>query len=530
MKINKLIILILIFLGTVGLFARIYKLEMVAPHLSNDEISIAYDAYSVNRNYKDEHNAFLPISFESHGTYKAPGYAYLLSPLYSFLENTNTTAKLPSVICGILTVITLGFITYELTANLHISLISSIILISSPWHIITSRMVLESNVSLFFLTFGIFLFLKAVSKKKNILVYFSSLFFALSMYCYHTEWIFSPLIFGIMLVFFYRKNFKKIYLPSLLFLILISPLFFNFIQNLHTSARANTEIIWKGEYVIQAMERSKSVLLNPVIVFKAIFNKYLEYTNVAYLFFSGAELLGPKNIYEQGLFLWPLIIPFFIGFFQIKNNIKKEFLIFFILFIILSPIVPSLTHGTPNSIRNLNSVIPYIIIISIGLFKILTSTKKVRSLILVVAIFTSFIYFFQIYFFHYPKEKAESFQGYRPIADFLKIEEEHYDHVFIDYKFGGDCRYIGVPHLYLAYYQSLNPELLQNRIKRKEGDSFGKYTITQLDWNNMDFNEKDLYVVSVCNLPTKKAIDKIKLTTQITDISGNPAFEIWEAK
>lgn len=529
MKINKIIFFIFIILGVSGLFARIYKTETVPPHLSNDEISIAYDAYSINRTQKDEHNDYLPIAFKSHSTYKAPGYAYILAPFFSILNNTNTTARLPSIIFGFLTVIIIGLITFKLTKNKYLSIISSIVLMSCPWHIISSRMVLESNISLFFLSLAIFLFLKSVTDKKIFFVYFSVFCFAVSMYCYHTEWGLSPLLLFTMLFIFYKKNKKNIFLPLLFFILLISPLFLNFITNLNTSARANTEVIWKSDTVISAIH-SHNIIFSPLIIIKSIFEKYLEYTNINYLFFNGTELLGKKHIFEQGLFLWPLIIPFFIGLFKIKKNIRKEFFVFFVIFILISPIVPSFTHGSASLVRNLNTVLLYTIIISIGLYDFFSKTKSYKSIILGLLILISFLYFFAIYFFHYPSEKAEGFQGYRPIATFLKRDNKNYQHIYIDTKFGQHCEFIGVPHLYISYYQTLNPEFLQNKYNNKLGTNFDKYTITQIDWNDFDFKKGDLYIVSICNPPVAKVLDKIKLTTKFTDISGNPAFELWETK
>jgi 4-amino-4-deoxy-L-arabinose transferase-like glycosyltransferase len=529
MKINKIISLIFILLFLFGIFSRIYKIETVPPHLSNDEISIAYDAFSINRTKKDEHNNYLPLSFQSHSTYKAPGYAYTLASFYSIFSNNNTTARLPSVILGFFTVFILGLITFELTKNKHLAIISSILLISSPWHIITSRMVLESNISLFFLSLAILLLLKSVNNKKNQFIYYSVFFFALSMYCYHTEWGLSPLLLFLMLFIFYRKSRKHFFIPLILFFLLILPLFLTFITNLQTSARANTEIIWKSEAVINAI-KNHNIIFSPLIVVKAIFEKYLEYFNLNYLFFNGTELLGKKHLFEQGLFLWPLIFPFFVGLLNLKKLLQKKFFVFFIIFVLISPIVSSFTHGSASLVRNLNTVLPYTIIISIGLYQIFTKSKNYKSIILSILILVSFFYFSSIYLFHYPIEKAEGFQGYSSIAYFLKRDSKKYQHIYIDYKFGKSCQFIGVPHLYTAYYQSLDPKLLQNRFNDDTGSHFGKYTINQIDWNDIEFKKGDLYVVSVCNPPVPRILGKIKLTTSFIDNSGNPAFELWETK
>lgn len=56
-KVKRTFWLGVILLGLVG---RFYGIGTIPPHLSNDEISIAYDSYSLGRNGKDEHNTPIP--------------------------------------------------------------------------------------------------------------------------------------------------------------------------------------------------------------------------------------------------------------------------------------------------------------------------------------------------------------------------------------------------------------------------------------------------------------------------------------
>ena len=506
-----------------GLFLRLYKTESIPPHLSADEISIAYDAYSINRTLKDEHNDFLPLSFTSYGTYKAPGYIYVLSPLFSFLDNNNFTARLPSILSGLLTVITIGLIAFQITNNKYISIISSLLLLLSPWHIISSRAVLESNLAFFFLALAIYLFLKSISTKKILFVYFSIIFFAASMYSYHTEWVFSPLLLIIMAFIFYKKNLKKLFLPILFFALLISPLFLNYLGNLNTNARANTELIWQSKDIINSI-KNQPLILSLLIIIKSIFIKYLEYTNINYLFFNGTDY------FNQGLFLWPLIYPFFIGILALKKNIRKEYFIFFVIFVLLSPLVSALTKGPTNLIRNLNSVLPYTIIIAIGLSELLLKKVSFKLWVYFTLVFISLYYFSISYFVDYPYKKANSFQSYRPIAAYLKTNGKSYQHFYIDYNFSQSCHLIGVPHLYLSYYQTLNPKFLQNRINDSFGTNFDKYTIRKIDWNNIDLQKGNLYIVPICNSPSTAISAKLEQVMKFDDYAANPAFEIWKTK
>src|SRR3989338_8871915 len=112
---KPIIVSLIVIIAVITIFTRFYGLESVPSHLGNDEISIAYDAYSVARTFRDEHNNYLSLSFQSHNTYKAPLYGYLTAPLTLILPNNATTVRLPSALAGSLTVLFLGLLVLELT-------------------------------------------------------------------------------------------------------------------------------------------------------------------------------------------------------------------------------------------------------------------------------------------------------------------------------------------------------------------------------------------------------------------------------
>jgi len=73
--------LAIIVVAILALFTRLWQISRLPPHLSNDEISIAYDAYSLAESGKNMQGKSYPILFESTGAYKAPVYMYGLAPL-----------------------------------------------------------------------------------------------------------------------------------------------------------------------------------------------------------------------------------------------------------------------------------------------------------------------------------------------------------------------------------------------------------------------------------------------------------------
>ncbi|MCL5785038.1 MAG: glycosyltransferase family 39 protein, partial [Patescibacteria group bacterium] len=232
----------IVIFGLIILLAAILRmvgLDHSPPHLSNDEISIAYDAYSVSQTGRDEHNHYLPLSFQSYNTYKAPLTAYLLVPGTILFGNNEYTVRLPSAILGTLTVLILGLLVWELTANINLSLLTSFTLAITPWHVHTSRMALESNIALFFLVSGIYTFYLGLHKFKPWLTVISFLLFTLSIYGYHTEWGFTPIVIGCLLVTNWKaaKNSKRFFFGLGAFFILITPIILDYFHNFGTYAR-----------------------------------------------------------------------------------------------------------------------------------------------------------------------------------------------------------------------------------------------------------------------------------------------------
>jgi len=493
-------ILLLIFLTVI---TRLLFVNTIPTELSNDEISIAYDAYSILNSSRDEHGIYLPLSFKSHGTYKAPLYTYILVPFIKLFGNNNITVKLPSLISGFLTIFVIWKICFELTKNNYVSNITSVLLTITPWHIVLSRMALETSLALFFLSLGVLFFLQ----KKH---FWSTFFFALSMYAYHTEWLFVPLL---VLLLFSKIPFKYILLQGLLSL----PLVFDFILHAGPGARANSEMIWD-------ISSTNITLLGIVTSF---LKNYVGYFDPSYLFFNGLNLLKSGHPFQPGLFLWTFIIPFAYGIINLKKNILPNHLYFFIVLILLSPVTAALTHGSPNLLRNFNTVLPLVIITAIGVKNLKIWWWGLTGI--------SFILFLLTYFVNYPYEMAKTFQGYQPVAYYLKSKlnnnEVYIDYRYGDYRYGRDPEYIGVPHLYFGFYQKWDPSIIQKRTQLNDFTKFNNYYIGQIDWNSPNIFKKDrLYLVSMGNSPSLENRQKLVEEKIFYDASGIRSLELWKGK
>lgn len=524
--------LIIFFLVILTIATRSFRIETVPPNLSNDEISIAYDAYSVSRTLRDEHNHFLPLSFQSHGTYKAPLAIYLAIPSTIILGNSELSVRLPSILAGFLTVFLLGALIFELTKNRTLAFLGSFILAVTPVHIHYSRMATEANIALFLVVLGLYLFFYGLNHTKYFATIISFAAFGLSLYAYHTQWGFTPLL-VFLLLFFYRKELlkQKLFLIGAgLFVLLLIPIFVTFTQNIGTTSRENTQMIFQDPFVIgQLSNNSINILQKFQVVLKTFISNYSNYNNPQYIFFKGMQLLGEQDPFQVGLFLFPFLISFFVGLFLVKKyfGAHKNFIY---SLLIISPLVPALTTGGMNNPRNLISVAPIILIISAGSLFIWESFRDNKFLKflkwgVLFLISISFFYFMVIYYGLFPIYSGVNYQyGYKQIAEYIKPNYNEFEKIIIDPRFGETNRYSGVPHLYIPYFTNLDPNQLLRRKDIKDGVIFDKYEIREINWNLENLKPDYLYVVPNSNQPEKKDLQKL---LEINLPNNQPAFDLY---
>jgi len=193
-----------------SLFTRFYKLDTIPPHLTPDEASLGYNAFSILNSLRDEHGKLLPIVFESFGDWKPGLYVYLsVIPVYLFGLNEFST-RFASALFGSISPIILFFIVKNLSRRRTVGALpylASLFLSVTPWHIHFSRGAWEAQVSLSITLMGVLLFLYSLKKEK--LLVLSALMFSLTLLTYQGAKLSTPLVvFTLLLVF--RRKFVKI--------------------------------------------------------------------------------------------------------------------------------------------------------------------------------------------------------------------------------------------------------------------------------------------------------------------------------
>ncbi len=190
-----------------------------------------------------------------------------------------------------------------------------------------------------------------------------------------------------------------------------------------------------------------------------------------------------------------------------------------------------MTKGGSNFVRALVMVLPLSMVIGSGINYVWKKTNdiKFKICLIVLPIAITFGYFSLLYYFHYPIHAGENFAyGYKQIADYINSHPGQYQKIVVDPKFGTNYEFVGVPHLYLAYFTHYDPErFLLERKDLPTGLYFSPFEIREINWGAEKPTVKALYISPTANLPANNRGDLLSVKT-IYYPDGHAAFEIFE--
>jgi len=423
-------ILIVILITLFGFLVRIAFINKVPPSLFGDEVDVGYQAYSILKTGKDYMGNFMPLHFQSLAEYRTPLYLYSAIPTVWMFGISPLGVRLPSVIFGTLTLPAIYFLTKELFKKRKVSLLALLILMITPWHIHYSRSGFEVSELMFFLTFGLLLFLKGLKKPKYLI--FSSILLAFTPWIYNTAKFYLPVFLIVILVVWFKKLAKvsKKYLIAscMAFMIIETPFFFSTVFG-GGEERFNLVSIFndpemQGNIGFSRIEESGAAKFVGVSVFQSSFvgrvfnNKffyfldefsknYIKSFSSDFMFVRG-DTTPRHNVISFGEFL-PIFGPFLLfGIFELMvGKYRKRLKLFLFLWLITSPIASALTRDGANHATRLILVLPSMVVfISLGVlwFLRIFSRKTTRLIGLFLMVFTLFYFvrYLNDYFFHYP--------------------------------------------------------------------------------------------------------------------------------
>lgn len=218
-------IILLLFLLTV--FTSAFKIGEVPYGLHVDEAGMAYDAISLEKYGVDRYLNKFPLYLINYGGGQSAMYAYLVVLLIKLFGYSVKTIRLPALILRIFIFIC-SFLIIEKENDKLKSSIFMFLLTIVPYFIMQSRWGLDCNLLVGFLTIAICLLILSIMKNTNkILLFFSGVFFGLSLYTYVLSYIIVPILLlfiCIYLIYVKKMNFLELIILGIPIFLLAIPL------------------------------------------------------------------------------------------------------------------------------------------------------------------------------------------------------------------------------------------------------------------------------------------------------------------
>lgn len=539
---NKLAVIFIVILAAV---LRFISLDRVPPGLIPEEASTAWNAYSLARTGRDEWNNFLPLVFTETGGFKLALNSYLMIPAVKIFGLNEFSARFPTALAGVLSVVLTYFLAYEIFRKKNIAASAALLVAVSPWYIAMSRYGVDVNWGIPLFISGLLFFLK--SQKKPWFMPVSGLFFALTYYTYFNYVVFT-FLFIVFLVILYRKIFAdKKRLPILFLFFLIQIIFLlPYITQKNLTVRFSQATSVGAVGLVNRIDEHREACGNflPGFLCQLIYNKPVEKvmefgknyinhysTTTFFLYGSNLGLSGmPQNWGFLYLFEFPLIL---LGMWILIR--KRMFPHVLLLWGFLYG-VPSSLAGEAH-IWRMMTILPLPQIIgAIGLVYLFSFIKDNLMRVGIIAVICfSILRFVTDYFTYLPFAQGNySYYGFRDLYRYLETTEGSYDNIVIaPTGLGFNQLYI-----YFLFYTRFDPRKYQmgEDIERVVGEQnwvwvnrIGKwYFVSEPKKVKYPLSDKTLLVtdnIKPDDLLYDKTLTPVVLHT-IYHINGDVAFKI----
>lgn len=475
----------------ISAFLRFYQLTSL-PALNADEAAIGYNAYSLIQTGKDEHGNPWPIHFRSFNDYKPGLYFYIVMPFVAILGLGELAVRLPGALFGVASVLMVFLLVKELFKNERLALLSSFLLAVSPWHLHFSRGGWEVNVATFFITAGVWAFLRGLRERKWF--YLAALSFVAALYTYHAARVVAPLL-GLGLVLLYRKelfkDIKKVVFPAFAGVLLLIPLVFDFLGPAGISRAAGVGLFadegpfWRtneqrGQH--ESLRSPLSLVLHnkPVNYTLAFFENYTEHFAGDSLFMRGDGIQRNKVPDMGQLYLFDLLF-LSLGLILIARKISSWKVV--LLWLLVAPIPAALTFQSPHALRAQNIIIPLSIISAFGLLSLWDWARtSVRGVVgglvvagLVLLVSWDVTRYLHQYYFHMAKTYDFSSQyGVKELVSYVGQNQDRYEKIIVTDRYDQ-------PYILFLFYLSYPPEKFQGAHELTARDEFGFSTVRDFD-------------------------------------------------
>ncbi|MDP3724564.1 MAG: hypothetical protein Q8R11_02930 [bacterium] len=512
-------------------FLRIYGIGDVPAGMNRDEVGMGYDAYSILKTGRDQFGAFLPLTLRSSDDYKPALYTYTIIPFIPVFGLNAVSVRLPSILFGTLTVLVVYVLTQVLLnimkgptflfrkvgPSITLPLLSAFFLAVSPWHIQYSRGAFEANAALFFVTAGVWLFLRGISQKRteiqnvwNLVLgswefLLSGGCFGLSLLTYHSARFMTPVLILMLLLLFHREVAVR-WRQVLVFLVIVAAFFAMILPSIvspETQVRYRALSIFSKEAFLDVSARDifldeqagagwwGRIFHNRRLIpfthdaLAQFAENYVRHFNPADLIFgrNGPRLQQVNHAPDSGVvYPWEAVLALIgIGVLILSHGRVTFFLLGWLL---LAFVPAAITYDMPSYVRSIFALPVVQIFAAVGAVAAVSwGMRQSRFLtwvgiaVVSIGLLTSFAFFLHQYFVHLNVEEAEDWRfGRKEAAHLVWEKRSQYDRIIVS-------TLLDDPHLHFLFHLKIDPAwyLAQG------GTKSGGWTATENRLENIEF-------------------------------------------
>lgn len=507
LKANRQDTLIFVGLFAISFLLRVAFWSRFPPGFTADEATMGYDAYSLLKTGKDQFGTSWPLAFRSFGDYRPPLYIYASIPFIALFGLTPLSVRLPSMVAGSLEV-GLAYLLMKKLFSKSAGIFSAVLLMLSPWSLLQTRFAQEASLSTLTIFAGVTSCILWFKKRTLRYAICSIVFFSLSLYSYHNARLTAPLLLIAVLWIVFRlkeKYWRQWVISIAIGIIFIFPLFLWIKQEPEALfRRASAQSVFSDPAINIALWRdivtmppgypvwlSRLQHNKPLYYGKAIVTGYLSHFNPRFLFLSG----DPHERFRtplSGLLNWTMVIFIPVGFFRFaKKRVSHHFILWWLL---ISPVVASLSTIVPNSQHAQDMMIPLHLLGGAGastVFKKLATAAGFFIISLFLVSYSSFLY---------------GYVGIVPVQEKYLQAWHYYGNLFkrLNPFYGSKIVFLGGQYyINLAFYLRYDPTVFQrevrivgseNFVEFDHVESFGSYEFRKTRDIPTKLNSETLYV------------------------------------
>ena len=509
-------IICLIAVLLIAVLSRTVLLDKVPGGLHQDEAMAGYNALTLLRSGRDSFGNPWPVYFTAWGSGMNILESLLQIPFLAVLGASEIAVRLPMAIFSLLSLLALFDLVRRSSDNrfaLFVLFLASI----TPWQIMMSRWALESNLAPLFILFGVYFFVRGLTRPRWFVI--SGLCYGLSLYAYATVWPVVPLILLIQIC--YAVRLKKIRLSGwtagalVLLALLALPLILFLL--------VNNGVLEEIRLPFMTIPRMVSYRGNEILS-KGIFQNL---NNLVHVLTIGAaepwHALGGYGLYYY------LSLPFIL--FGLCIGLKQSWkalrtgsftLDFFMLTLIAAGLVQGLLIQV--DIKRVNIIHFSMIYFGARGLWFLIHKVRFRALVPTVAVyFLLFVSFEYSYFGPFRAQVGSLFQeGCGEALSFVKNDLADYERVYLDLCWSP----IGLPYSKAYFYLEEDvTALTETVVYRNAPDPF--LEVASFDRYVLDFDYSDQVDLSAAYL-LKKDADGSPLVRGLEENGYiSAAFGVW---